>query len=215
MDSANDSVVPNEEQNAEQEALTEVKTDELRSKVAEELGIDPNEQSDILDRVVEMRQKDHKALSDAIRQKRSWRDKASKLPKDQATQNGKPITSETPDIDKIIEQKLEERLSAEELKRLELSDELKAEVKDLAKLKGISIREASAHPYIKSMIEEAKKKERILRATPTRTGKGSYVSTVDPAKPLDPADFDLSTVEGRKAWEEAKGARRNHRNQNG
>jgi hypothetical protein len=210
-----DVLVSEDEQKAESEALAVVETDELRTKLAEDLGLDPDEHSDILDKAVEREQKHRKSLSDAIRQKRSWREKA-KTPqpnKPAERQDGRPPLSEVPDIDKMIEQKLSERMEAQDLKTLEISDDLKAEVKDLAKLKGISIREASQHPYIKTQIEAERKQARVLAATPKRVGKSGYVSNIDPSKPLVVTDFDLNTEEGRLAWKTAREAKKKSRSE--
>lgn len=208
-----ENLVPTEEQIAEEEATKEVAEDELREKLAEDLGVDPDEQSDLLDKLVQ-REKAHRGkLSDAIRQKISWRDKVQKTsekPKDNPKEGVNP-NKETPNIDELLEQKLNERLEKKELEDLDLSDDLKAEVKDLAKLKGISVREAAKLPYITSRKEEIEREERIKAASPKRSNKGSYVSNYDPSKPLNPEDFDFNTPEGVKAWNEAKAARDKYR----
>lgn len=204
-----------EEQKAEQEFQKEVSEDEIRSKIAEELGIDPEEQSDILDKLVEREKAHREKLSTAIKQKISWREKALQAfqkPKENP-EEGK-TQKETPDFESLIEKKLTERLEALELEKLELPDELKAEVKDLARLKGISVREAAMHPYIQSRKEQIEKEELLKKATPKRSNKGSYAMNIDPSKPLNPEDFDFSTEEGVKAWKEAKAARARYLAQN-
>jgi hypothetical protein len=200
-----------EEQNAEEEATREVDDNELREDLAEKMGIDPDEQSELLDKIVEREKANRERLSGAIKQKISWRDKAqerlTEKPKDNPKEGDNPKTQEVPDIDKLVDQKLTERWEARELESLELSDELKDEVKDLAKLKGISVREAAQHPYILQRKEEAEKEERIRNATPKRSKKGTHVPDYDPSKPLNPEDFDFNSEEGVKAWKEAKAAR--------
>ncbi len=204
-----------EEQKAEEEAQKEVVEDEIRGKLAEDLGIDPKEQSELLDKLVEREKSHREKLSGAIKQKISWREKAratSEKPKDNPKE-GEPPDKETPDIDKLVDQKLAERFEARELEELALPDDLKAEVKDLAKLKGISVREAAQLPYLKARKEEIEREERIKNATPKRSNKGSSVVETDPSKPLNPEDFDFSTEEGRKAWREARAARDKFREQ--
>jgi hypothetical protein len=197
-----------DEQTAEQEALTEVHGDDLREKLAEEFGIDPDEQSDLLEKVVERELANRKKLSDAIRQKRTWRDKATKSTSNQGTRSeGESQTSnKTPDIDAIVSQKLNSVLEQRDLESLNLPEELQAEVKKLAKVNGTTIREAAKDPYFVYKREQFEKDESIKNATPKRKGSRAYPA-YDPSKPLNASDFNLHTEEGRKAWEEAKSAR--------
>jgi hypothetical protein len=141
-------------------------------------------------------------LSSAIKQKINWRTKATTSKPDD---KGGSLKEE--DISKLVEQKFAER----GLDSLSVSDDLKAEIKDLAKLKGISIREASKLPYIQSRIADVEKEERLKNGTPKRTSTGGKTITIDPAKPLNPSDFDLSSEDGRKAWNEAKLERSKYR----
>lgn len=206
----NDELTPDELE-AEKEALADVEGDELRAKLADELGIDPDEESDLLDKLVEKEVAHHKKLSGAIKQKITWRDKAKKgdsnKPKPGDTQpNSGTLTAEQ------VEEIFERRMAVRELESLDLPDELKDEVKDFAKLKGISVKEAANHPYIQSEVERIRTEERVSKATPKRSGKGSYARTdFDTSKPLNPDDFDFNTKEGREAWEEAKAAHRKAR----
>lgn len=200
-----------EEKEAEQAALTDVKDDELREKLATDLGLDPDEDSELLDKAFARDKAQRERLSAAIKQKISWREKAkTSLPKPNEKSKGGKAKQETPDIEALVEQKLNERLEARELQTLELPDDLKAEVKDLAKTKGISVREAAQLPYIKYRKDEMEREERIKQASPKRSSKGTYTTNIDPSKPLNPSDFDLNTEEGRKAWKEARAARDKH-----
>lgn len=199
-----------EEQKAEEEAQQEVKDDELRTKLAEDLGLDPDKDSEVLDKVVEREKANRERLSGAIKQKINWRDKARKAsekPKETPKDGNKPTKEETPDFDKLVDQKLNERLEARDLDALDLPDELKAEVKDLAKLKGIPVREAANLPYILSRKETIEKEKRLAEASPKRSKQGGYPKNIDPSKPLNPKDFNMNTDEGRKAWREARAER--------
>ena len=208
--------VPPEEQKAEEEAQQEVKDDELKETLAKEFELDPETDEEFLNKLVEREKSQRERLSGAIKQKISWREKAQKAsgePKDTPGKGDTPKDGGEPDIDKLVDQKLAERFDARELETLELTDELKEEVKDLAKLKGISVREAAKLPYILSRKEEVEQEERIKKATPKRSKKGSFVSNYDPAKPLNPEDFDFDTKEGIEAWKEAKKARAKYKAQ--
>ena len=199
-----------EEQKAETEALAEVKDDELRDKIAVDMGLDPDVDVDLLDKIVEREKKNRERLSGAIKQKINWRKRAETKTSDPDKKGGgKPANGEPDDVSKLVDAKLQERLDERDLKDLSLSEDVESEVKDLAKLKGISVREAAKHPYIVTMVENAKKEQRLKDASPKRSKKGSYSSDVDPSKSLDPADFDFNTKEGVQAWNEAKTARAN------
>lgn len=199
-----------EELKAEAEAQLEVKEDELREKLAEEMGLDPDVDSELLDKIVSREKTNREKLSGAIQQKINWRKRAeTKTPKEPAKPgDGKPVASDPEEINKVVDAKLQERLDERDLKELNLPEDIETEVKDLAKLKGISVREAAKHPYIITMVENAKKEEAIKNGTPKRSKKGSYsTENIDPSKPLNPADFDFNTTEGVKAWNDAKKAK--------
>lgn len=199
-----------EEQNAEEEMTREVNDDELREKLADEFGLDPDDQADLLDRIVEREKSNHEKLSGAIKQKINWREKAKQLtekPTDTPKERNKPESQETPDIEELFEKKFQEKMEERELEGLNLPDDLRTKVKTLSKLEGISIREAAQHSYIKQLIEDAEKAKRLVDATPKRSNKGNTVLKYDPSKPLNPSDFDFDSEEGVKAWNKAKEAR--------
>lgn len=204
MDNQHKTLESQEELNAEKEMVAEIPEETLREKLAEQLGLDPDEQSEILDRAVKIKQEDNKRLSKAIEQKIKYRDMSKSAKKEEEKPQGSK--NETPDVDALFEQKFNERMEQRDLESLDLPDELKEEVKRVAKYEGISVREAAKNPYILHKKNEFEKAERIKNATPTRKGGSRYV--IDPSKPLDPSEFDLSTKEGREAWKQAKEAKK-------
>lgn len=209
--------VSTEERTAEEEATKEVNEDEIRDKLADDLGIDPEDDSDLLDKLVAREKAQREKLSGAIKQKISWREKAQKGTSEKSKENpekGKSPQKETPEDPYEVARKVfKEELDNQALEQLDLPDDLKAEVKDLAKLKGISVREAARLPYIQNRKTEIEREERINNATPKRSNKGNYTPSYDPSKPLNRDDFDFSTEEGRQAWKDAKAARRKHQQQ--
>lgn len=194
-----------DELKAEEEIQKGVTDDELRSKVAEEFGLNPETDTEMLDKLVAKEKSHHEKLSNAIKQKIKYREQVTSKKPDE-----KGGTLKEEDISKLVDQKLAEK----ELDSLNLADDLKAEIKTLAQLKGISVREASKLPYIQARIAEAEKEERVKNGTPKRTSAGGKTIAIDPSKPLDPSDFDLSTEDGRKAWNEAKEERAKWRKEN-
>lgn len=204
--------ISEEEKTLEAELQKEVGDDELKESLVKEFDLDPDVDEEFINKLVKRERSHHERLSGAIKQKINWRDKfqkASKEPEDNPGKGKDPIDGNL-DIEKLVEQKLAERFEISDLQSLDLPDELKEEVKELAKLKGVSVREAAKLPYILSRIEEVKREERINNATPKRSKKGSYAPSYDPAKPLNPVDFDFDTEDGIKAWQEAKAARNKH-----
>jgi hypothetical protein len=151
----NNIVVSPDELKADEEATKEVKEDELRDKLAEEFGLNPDDDADLLEKLVNREKSHHEKLTGAIKQKINWREKAKMTPKNSDIGDGKKTDKETPDVGTLVESKLKEILEERDLESLDLTDELKTEVKDLAKLKGISVREAANLPYIRSRKEEA------------------------------------------------------------
>lgn len=213
MDDSNQDIVSPEEATLEAEITKEVNDDELRAKLADDLGLDPEIDADILDKVVNREKSHHERLSGAIKQKISWREKFKQItskPKENPSE-GNTHNNGTPDFDELFEKKFNERMEKQELASLDLPDEIKQKVQTLAQLNGVSIKEAAQDPLIVYMKEEHDRNERIKSASPKRSGKGSYVpASVDPSKALDPEDYDLSTEEGRKAWKAAKAAREDY-----
>lgn len=193
-----------EELKAEEESTKEVPETELKEKLAEEFGIDPETDAELLEKLVNREKAQREKLSTAIRQKRDWREKAKKQLPVKKDEKG------TPDVNELVARTVKETLEERDLETVTASDEIKTEIKELAKLKGISVRAAAKLPYIVNRIQEDEKDKRIEDATPKRSNRGAKTVKYDPSKPLDPADFALDTPEGQKAWQDAKAARRNH-----
>jgi len=184
-----------EELEAEKQQLEEVKEDDLREKIADEMGIDPDEQSDLLDKIVDREVKQRKTLSEAIGQKIGYREQLKKTSKEpEATPKEK--TEEKVDVKSEIMSVLEEQ----RLEDMDLPEELKEEVRKIAKLNNISVKKAAEDSYIlyrKQGLEATAKAE---DATISRTNKGKKVA-FDLEKPPTP---DMATEEGRKEWDEWK-----------
>jgi len=204
-----------DEQKADEEALKEVEENDLRTELAEGLGLDPEseEQAELLDKLVEHELANRDKLSGAIRQKRKWRDRAEKKfdSENPDDSGGKAKKDGNANEDgESFDDKFEKKMAEIELKRMSLPDEIEQEVKDLAKLKGISVREAAEHPIIIAMKQDYEKEQGVANATPTRSKKGSYGSVIDPSKPLDPNDAryeGFSTKEGVEKWNKDKAAK--------
>lgn len=210
MDTKNQDIIESaEDLEIEKNAQIEVKEDEIKAKIAEELGINAEDEPELIEKLVKRELSHRQQLNGAIKQKISWRDKAKNTKPEDTPKDGKDQKEkiDLSNIDELVDKKLNERLEERELKDLHLPEELETEVKDLAKVKGISIKEAAQLPYIVSRKEAIEKEERIKNAIPSSKNKGSYQTSIDPSKPLNPANYALDTEEGRKAWKADKAAR--------
>lgn len=189
--------------------------EEIREKVIDEFGVDPDENDDLVEKLVE-REKQHKEqLGKAIQQKIKYRKKAKSQSQedqdDQGDTRSNTNQGDTPDVEQLVEQKLQQR----ELENMDLPDKVKKEVKDLAQFKSISVREAANHDYIQDMKERIEREERATKATPKRNGKAKPAGKTDPSQAPDPANYDFDSEDGRKAWDQAKAAHKKWKRNNG
>jgi ubiquitin len=101
------------------------------------------------------------------------------------------------EISKLVDQKLEER----DLDSLDDSDEIKEEIKNLAKVKGVSIKEAEKDNYIDFLRKKDDGNNRADEASASST-KQTWAGK-DFSK-VSPLDFDRTTEEGEKEFQEYK-----------
>lgn len=183
-----------EELEAEKQHLGEVKEDEVRDSVIKEFGFDPEADKERIDKLV-AREMDHKkTVSTAIKQKIGYRTKFQESTK---TPPAKPAQEERPDVGSQIEAALEK----DRLDSMEYPDDIKAVIKNVAKVNGISVRKAVADPYVQSRIETWKKDSGADEAAVNRTNKGGKGGS---AGDDEIPDFDLTTEQGRKDWDKWK-----------
>ena len=183
-----------EELEAENKELEVVAEDEIRTKLATDMGIDPDEQEELLNKLVEKEVSNRKKLSSAIGQKRKWREKANKS----VTTEPKPKAKETGEVD--VEAKVLSILEGERLEDMDVPEELKEEIKKVAKLNGISVKKASQDSYILHRKKELEDAAKADDATISRKNRGVGIKFDPDTIP----DFDVSTLEGQKAWKEWK-----------
>lgn len=181
--------------------------DDIRSKIVDDYELDEAEQSELIDKIVQEKTEDQKKLSTAIKQKRTWREKFEKKP---AETPQKPEEKPQPpqkdlneeDFEKKLTSKIKSQFEEEKLNSLDLSDDLKKEVKDYAKLKDISIEEAKNSSFVQFMKKEEDDKAMNDKASISSSHKGGKTN-LDFSE-MSPSDFDLTTKEGRKDYAEWK-----------
>ncbi len=193
-----------DEQKAEQEGLKEVPEDELRKKVAEEYGVDPESQSELLEKIVAKEKEHRKRTSGVIRQKIKYRNELNTIkgtPKPINNQEESKIDPQK--IDEMVNEKVKASLEERDLNNLNLPDELKDEVRTLAQLKKISVLEAAKLPYVTARKSEIEADRLIRDATPKGDGRGPAHKYSDPSKMPKLTDFDYKSPEGRTQYETA------------
>ena len=116
----------------------------------------------------------------------------SKPKKPAAQKPAAPV--EAPDVTGAVNAALEAR----DLEDLDLPDELKDEVKKVAKMQNISVKKAAQDPYIQYRKAQINDKSEEEEASISRTPSGKPAGGDSKATPK----FDMSTEEGRKAWDE-------------
>lgn len=182
---------------AELEALKEVKEEEVRTKVIEEFGFDPDVDAERIDKVVAKEIENSKKLSAAIGQKIKHRSEAEELRKKVPAPSSEPAKPALEDVDALVNKKLEQR----DLDALDYPEDIKKEIKRIAEISSTSVKQAARDPYIVSKITDWEKAQKAEEATVSRTNRTGSKKSYS----LDaPPDVDMSTPEGRAEWDEYK-----------
>lgn len=195
-----------EELAAEDIAIKESKEEDIRSSVLEKYELAEDTDSELIDKLTKDIISQQKSFGKVVSQKRSWRDKALNPTKKEETKVGdKNLTAD--EIKKQASNEIEEKFMKRDLEEIDVSDTLKEEIKKLAKLKDLSIRQAFKDPYIVYLKSEEDAEKKLDKAT-IKTVKNGKTVAIDSDTKLDPNDFEMSTAEGRKAWDAAKATKK-------
>ena len=183
---------------ADEEEIKETEEDEIRQQIIEKYGLDEIEQPDLIDQLVEEHMETKKKLSTAIKQKRKWREEAQKKVSSKEEKSEEIPSS---DVEKLLEAAIDTRLDQRDLDASGISDELKQEVRDYAKARRIRIKDALNSEYVgflKEKEEQKKKEEEASTSFKRKSQAGRDFSK------MSAEDFDVSTEEGQKEFEEYK-----------
>ena len=108
------------------------------------------------------------------------------------------VKAEPVDLDKMIEAKLREK----EIEELDVSDTIKEEIRKHIKVGTYkSVKEALNSPYISFLKQQEEEKRKAEQASISPTQRGGGGAKKDFSE-MSPKDFDVSTPEGRKEFEE-------------
>lgn len=215
MDENNNTPTP-EELKEEQETLAEVQDEKLRSDVVASLGLEDNDANkELIDKLVVDKKTTRAKLSQAIKQKIDWRTRAKGVtPPKPATpaEPAKPLDAEG--IRKQTEATTRATLDDEYLEESDFSDTIKAAIRDEVKRTGVSARKAAKSEFVQFKLDKEKQATRADEAANNGPRKGRKTGqAIDTSQPLNPADYDMSTPEGRKQWNDDKKAQAEARKQ--
>lgn len=189
-------------------AQAPVEEEKIRSKVVADLGIEDNDSNKgLIDKLVNREVEYHGKLSKAVGQKIKYRELVNGGKPPSQNTSSKPATTVTDPVE-AARIAAREEYESRDLAQMNYSDRVKDEIKKVATLNNLTVREAEKDSYVQYVIQEEVRQKSIDDAA-RNGGKRSQSGTViDVSKPLDVSQFDLSTEEGRAEWAEAKKAKR-------
>lgn len=187
-----------EELQEEEIALKDSKEEEIRSSVIEKYGLDETDNAELIEKLTKDIIAQQKSFSKVVSQKRSWREKVLKPETKKGDEKLQPKSTE--DVEKMMEEKFFNR----DLDELDVSDNLKDEIKKVCKVNNIGVRKALKDPYIVFLQKQESDEKELDKSIISESKKNGKVIKIDTTKALNPDDFDMSTKEGRDAWDKAK-----------
>lgn len=199
-----------EEIKIEEEALKETPKEEVKNQVIEKYGLTEEDDSELIDKLVEDKLADKTTLGVAIKQKRTQRGEKNVL-KEKLEKYEKPGDKETPkkkdktsqeDIDELVGKKVDETLEERAITALDYSDDLKAEIKSYATINKVSVKETLKSDYIKFKITKEEEAEKLEDAS--ISNKFDKTKASKNFESMTAKDFDVSTKEGREGFAEFK-----------
>lgn len=100
-----------------------------------------------------------------------------------------------------VDARLEAKLFKRDLDSLDVSEEIRGEIKKYAQANNLSVTQAAASKFINFLQGEEAAKKKVEDASISRKQKSFAKADFADASP---SDFDLSTPEGRDQWKEYK-----------
>ena len=199
-DKNNSQIETPEEIAGDQNHLSEIKEDEIRTNIISEFGFDAEKDKEQIDKLVEKEKGHRTKLSTAIGQKIKYRDSLGIDPTTGKPKEAPKSKSDERPVDDVIT----ERLEKERLEDMPYPDDLKEKISKVAKINGVSVRKAVSDPYIATLItkwQKDKDAEEVALGRKNKTGKGESADEIDALN-----DIDVSTPEGRKEYDAKKAA---------
>ena len=189
--------------------------DEIRQSVITEFELDEEIDTDRIDKLVKKEVEYEKKFSTVLRQKQDYRDKFKREGETKTQyiqrmkdagldpETGQPLKKDltSDDIDKRLDEKLDNRLFERGLDSLKISDEVKKELRDYCKFKKVSLEEGLNSSFIQSLISDEDRE--AMNESASLMGGRIARSAITKVKEPDKANFDLKTKDGRTAYSDA------------
>lgn len=188
MENEQKGFVPKTEEDIKSEVIEDLKGD------AEEIDLEAN--ADLIERITQRRLKDEEFKASVHAQKIERGEKAKQL--EEEISKLKSTGSKSPLDETRIKDLVKELREEETLEELEMSPEIKEQIKTLSALKKVSVKKASEDPYIQSLIKAEKDLRKTEDASLTNSNKGR--ARIDFTK-RKMSDFDLTKPDDLNAWE--------------
>ena len=198
MDKNLENLTP-EELAAEQVALQEVKEEEIRGQIVSDFGFDEIDDAEKIEKLVAREVKSRKDLSTAIGQKIKYRDLIKK-PEPPLPDKSKQLDPE--EIEKRLDARVTERLEQRDLEALGYPEDVLQEIKKVARVQSVSVKQAVADPYVLFKIGEYEKQKKADEAAAQRAQGGGAPKSKGSWSMATPPAPDMSTEAGRKEWDE-------------
>ena len=187
-----------EEKQQEQELLKETPADEVQKSILDKFGLDEEVDNELVNKLVENELESRKKLSTAIKQKIGWRTKAeAHIGQKPEEKPQPPVVQPKEDIAKLIDQRFEEK----EFDSFDLSDEGRNAIKAYAKAANLTVKQVQQSDYFKFLKDKEESAKKVEEASIGGKRGAPARKDFDSTKPTE---FDLSTEEGQKEYEDYK-----------
>ena len=187
-----------DEDKIEQEAL-KVDPEAIKAEIISEMGFDEIEDAERIDIAVSREVKNRTIASKAIGTKIKQREEHEK---ELETLKKTPKEAMLPEeLDRKLDEKLEERLVRRDIDALDYSDDIKKEISDYAKYKGLTIKQAELAPHIVPLIEQFEKQRKTEESSSSRTHRAGGEMTHTDVAPEVSWD-DPESVKKYEAWKD-------------
>ena len=189
-----------DEKKLEEEALAKIDQEALRTEIISDFGFDEVDDAERIEKALAREVKSRTVAAKAIGAKIKVREDFEAFKKTVPPPQDNKVTPDV-DIDKKLDEKVNERLEKRDLESMDYPDELKDEIQRVAKITGVSVKQAAKDPYIVNKINDYEKEDKINQATISRNNKTGSKKTYS----IDsPPKVDMNTAEGQKEWNDWK-----------
>ncbi len=197
----NQEAEPKENLQEEEELLKLPHVDEVKKGLIDKFGLNEELDGDLINKLIEEENINQRRLATAIKQKRTWREKAESQMGKKEEEKPQMQVPKVDEIEKLVDQRVSARLEERELESLSYSDKMKDELKSFAKANGFTIKQAMGSDYFSFLKSQEESRAKVDEAS---IGGKRKAPTKSDFASKNPSDFDLTTEEGRADYEKFK-----------